>query len=244
VLDSITPLSTRGPQRIDIQSATTGEQDITSGHVLFDLESPTSLRVNEAQWIFSDGGRFRTQPFAVNPQQPRITTTVACENLDLNFWLKLISQDRADGEGRLKGQLAIDWDPDAYPRLQFTGGSLIADPPVGYIRTHDAQRLGELLDHQDERFAIDETLRQVKQRIVDALEDLEYSSLQLSFIPDGRDTTLQAQLAGKGRRGPNPQPFGGLTVNVGHFAETLQSVLSATSALDRMREVLPGDARE
>jgi hypothetical protein len=241
VFDSVSPFSTRGPQRIDIKSATTGEIDITSASVLFDLENPASLLVHEGQWTLSDGGRFRVASFSLNPQQPRIATTVTCENLDLNFWLKLVSQDRADGEGRLRGEFAIDWNPTASPRLQFTTGSLVADPPTGFIRTHDAQRLGALLDQQNTDFTVDQTLRHVKQQIIDALEDFGYTSLRLEFIPDGRDTTLQAHLKGKGRRGPNPQEFAGLVVNMNHFGEALEDALSFQSAMSRLQLMLrPG----
>jgi hypothetical protein len=236
VFDSIAPLRTKGPQRIDVAQATTGELDITQGSVLFDLESLESLRIDSAVWTFADGGRFTTGGFSVNPRQPRIVATVAAENVDLNFWLKLLTNERADGEGRLRGEFAVNWDPSAYPRIQFTNGLLVADPPTGFVRTHDAQRLGAMLDESNPELAIDETLRLVKQRIIDALEDFGYTTLRLEFIPDGRDTTLRAELQGKGRRGANAQEFSGLVVNFHHFADALQNVLNARSAISGMRE--------
>lgn len=236
VFDSLFPLHTKGPQRIDIASAASGELQITSATIVADLHGPTSLKVEQAQWTLADGGRFGTGVFTVNPQQPRIETTVTCENVDLNFWLKLISQDRAEGQGRLLGEFAVVWDPSARPRLQFTGGLLTAQDQSGFIRTFDAGALDTLLDQADPRFTLDEDLKQVKQRIIDALRDFGYTSLTFQFIPDGRDTTLQAQLKGKGRSGPDAQEFGGLEINIHHFAETLQNVLSAKSALNRRGE--------
>jgi hypothetical protein len=236
IFDSIAPLRTQGPQRIDVAHATTGELEISQGQVQFDLESLESLRIDSAAWMFADGGRFTTGGFTVNPQQPRIVAAIAAENVDLNFWLELLTNERADGEGRLHGEFAVDWNPRAYPRIQFTSGLFLADPPSGFVRTHDAQRLGAMLDESNPELAIDETLRVVKQRIIDALEDFGYTSLRLEFIPDGRDTTLRAELQGKGRRGQNPQEFSGLVVNFHHFADALQTVLNARSAISGMRE--------
>ena len=237
ILDSLSPLSTDGSQRIRIDSATSGELDITTGQLEFELDESGLLQVHSALWFMNDGGRYEASPATIDLAEPRIATTIACENVNLDFWLRLLTGDRADGQGRLQGQIAVDWNPRAKPRIQFTTGSLTAVPPTGYVRIHDAPALDELLEQADPRFGIDERLRIVKDRIIAALADLGYTNLQLGFVPDGRDTILRAELQGKGRRGEKPQEFSGLVINIGHFAASLQSVLDKYSAVDRMRDL-------
>ena len=237
VLDSLSPLSTDGPQRIRVDSATSGELDINTGQLDFELDESGLLQVQGARWFMNDGGHYEASPATIDLAQPRIATTISCDNVDLDFWLRLLTGDRADGQGRLQGQIAVDWNPRAKPRIQFTAGSLTAVPPTGYVRIHDAPAIDELLEQADPRFGIDERLRTVKDRIIAALEDLGYTNLQLGFVPDGRDTILRAELQGKGRRGEKPQEFSGLVINIGHFAASLQSVLDKYSAVDRMRDL-------
>lgn len=234
--DALAPLSTSGPQRIRIASATTGELEFTAGQIDFNLDSPDALRIDRAQWVMSDGGRFEAAAFTLDPRQPRIVTSIACDNVDLSFWLDFLTRERADGEGRLRGSFDIDWNPQSNPRLQFTGGALAAHPPHGFIRVHDAPALGELLEQADARFSIDETMQRVKERIVEALQDLGYTSLRFVFIPDGPGTTLQAEIKGRGRTGQR-QEFEGLVVNFRRFAHQLQYALGAQAAVDSVRDL-------
>jgi hypothetical protein len=104
---------------------------------------------------------------------------------------------------------------------------------TGFVRSSDAAALDAMLDKADPRFTLDESLKQVKQRIIEALQDFGYTAIGFTFVPEGADTTLRAELKGKGRGGANAQEFGDLIINIHHFAETLQDVLSAQSALNR-----------
>jgi hypothetical protein len=241
--DSLAPLRTQGTQRVNIARAMTGEIDIADAAIDFTMNDLRSFTIGAAGWTLEDGGVFKASPFALDLRQPRIATTIECENLDLNFWLTMLSQGRADGEGRLRGEVALTWDPQAYPRIQFVSGGLVADPPVGFIRTHDAHRLSALLDESDQRFSIDERLSVVKERIIEALQDLGFTSLVLEFIPTGTDTTLRAEIKGKGRFGERPQEFSALVLNIGHFAERFQTALSARAAYESLRS-RPGHPRD
>jgi hypothetical protein len=241
--DSLAPLRTQGTQRVNIARAMTGEIDIADAAIDFTMNDLHSITIDAAGWNLEDGGVFSASPFALDLRQPRIATTIECENLDLNFWLTMLSQGRADGEGRLRGEVALTWDPRAYPRIQFVSGGLVADPPVGFIRTHDAHRLSVLLDESDPRFSIDERLSVVKERIIEALQDLGFTSLVLEFIPTGADTTLRAEIKGKGRFGERPQEFSALVLNIGHFAERFQTALSARAAYESLRS-RPGRPRD
>lgn len=170
------------------------------------VRSPDLAEVTSLRAVIGDGTTVTAAPFTVNLRAPRARTRITLENLSLADWLPLITRDRATGEGRVSGSadVEIDWTGPT-PRVTGLTGSFRADPSHGYIQVADADALGSLLERQDPRFATDDAMRAVRDKIVAALQDFAYHTLTLDLSRRADETIALTRLSGFGRHGDDPQ---------------------------------------
>jgi hypothetical protein len=221
--DGVWPVSTPGGQRLTIGSGSLGKLPLRQAELEFRLDGSGALLVERARWTI-DSSTFSTDAFRVDPRDPIVATIVTAENLDLAYWLPLLTDGRATGEGRLQGRVPITWRPGTARPIALGEGSLAAVPGGGWITVDDAGQLAALLESSDPRLKSDENMQLVKERLVEALTDFHYDDLRLELVPETDGLMLRAVTSGQGRRGDPPQEIGGLTINI-HDIDTVLSEL-------------------
>lgn len=221
-LDGVWPVSTPGGQ-LTVRSGSVGKLPLRQAEVEFSLDGSGALLVEQARWKI-DTSTFATEAFRVNPRDPVVATTIAAGDLDLSYWLPLLTDGRATGEGRLQGRVPVTWRPGTARPIALGQGSLTAVPGGGWITVDDAGQLAALLESSDPSLKTDENMQLVKERLVEALTDFHYDDLRLDLVPQPDGLVLRALTSGRGRRGDPPQEIGGLTVNI-HDIDTVLSEL-------------------
>jgi hypothetical protein len=226
-LNRFRPVGTPGAQRIEVAKANLGKLEVRDGLVQFRIERPDSILVEKTEWGWA-GGRLYTYALRFDPTEPPIDLVVYGDKLHLGQMLALLPEDRAAGEGTLYGRLAVRI--GQWPDIRFREGFIYATPGErGWVRFRDAEIVGIALERQDPRFRENPLYRQVKERIVGGLSDLEYSMFRADLV--GRETALgdaaldlRIRLAGHGRTGAK-QEFAGIEINIADFDEVLKSAI-------------------
>lgn len=234
-------------------SAQAGDAALSDGRAEATLTDGSSVRIAGVSGVLSDGSVVGADPFEWTIGDRRIGARLTATNLSLAHWLPVITNDRATGEGRVSGgvDLAVDWS-DGTVRLVRLDGSLRADPEHGFIQASDADALGDLLERQDPRFATDEVMRPVRDKIVSAMRDFEFHALTADLSRDGDRTTALTYLSGFGRHGEDPQGIN-LTLDL-HVQDSFVGLASRLAAKARIRDATgaaledffggPGGAKE
>jgi hypothetical protein len=204
--DRLSPLSTRGGEQLTIGAGRLGKVEFRDVAVTFSLEGPGALLVEQAQWLTGDSGRVSAAAFRLDLGQPVVETILSVERLRLGYWLGLLTDGRATGQGLLYGRLPVTFRPGAEQQITLGEGFLHAGPGRGWITTEDAEQLGPLLERSDPRFRTDETMQAVKQQLIDALRDYEFDILRFDLVPEQDGLTLRAFTSGRGRRGEHNDP--------------------------------------
>jgi Dicarboxylate transport len=233
-LDSFPP-TTPGGQRITWKKARVGEIEFGDGLVEFQLESMDLLSLEQIRCNLSPTGHFRIFPFRLNPSEPDIDLQLYCEDVSLTQWLDLVAPEKALAKGLISGRLPIRIRTKPVLKVDFSPGYLHAKPG-GWFQVHDVSALEELLDEHIPAVAGDVDYSQVvKDRVVQALRNFEYSTLKFEIIQNEWDQTLRVTVSGKGRDIPegleNPQELH-LTVNFNGFDTLIGTALKMKLGLD------------
>jgi hypothetical protein len=117
--------------------------------------------------------------------------------------------------------------------LTLGEGFLYAAPGRGWISVRDVSRLRTWLDASDVGAGRGEYQEQIKRRLVEALQDFEYTQLRVDLVDAGEELLCRVATAGKGRRGVDPQEFEELVIRIHDFNGVLNDLLSLKSAVDR-----------
>jgi hypothetical protein len=111
--DRLSPLSTRGGEQLTIGAGRLGKVEFRDVAVTFSLEGPGALLVEQAQWLTGDSGRVSAAAFRLDLGQPVVETILSVERLRLGYWLGLLTDGRATGQGLLYGRLPVTFRPGA-----------------------------------------------------------------------------------------------------------------------------------
>lgn len=183
-----------------------GDLNISDARLQAKMPSENEIQVTLLDAVVGEGSTVSAAPFTFDPSEPVIGTRLTIGNLTLEHWLPIMTSEHATGEGRVSGyvDLAVDFTSNT-PRINQLSGFLNADPEHGFIQVTDADTMGELLDKQDPRFATDELMKPVRDKIVSALRDFSFNKLSVDFSREGDVTSALAYLSGQGRHGQDPQ---------------------------------------
>jgi hypothetical protein len=198
------------------------------------IRSPHDVELTNLTAIVGDGGTLTAAPFVLDPSEPRFRTRLSVTNLSLAEWLPLITAHHATGQGRISGSADISIDlTSGTPKVVLLGGALAADPQHGFIQVTDADSLADLLDAQDPRFATDETMRPVRDKIVAAFRDFAFSQLTVGLSRQDDRTVATAYVSGFGRHGDDPQ---GLNITLDlHVTDALLGLASRMASLSKVK---------
>jgi hypothetical protein len=232
LVTSFSPLRSSPHQRVQVHRAMVGETPIVNGIIEFQLLGGDHIAIEEARWSMNELGVFDADPFELDLSTPKITTEVKCDEVALAAWLKLMTDDRIRGEGELSGQVALTIQPLAREKFRISHGYLFAEPAGGWIQTDDSESISRILQQGTASLSGDKRLEQVRDRVVAALQNYQYTMLRLHFIPEDEGLLCTLMTQGQGRTGPNPQEIESLTINLHRFDEAIRAALAGKSLWD------------
>lgn len=212
-----------------------GDTSLSDIYASATFRNPEAIEITSLGAVVDDGSIITAQPFTWNPTTKRIGALLSISNLSLSHWLPIVTSKHASGEGRVSGSatIGLNWSTGIM-KLEGLKGSLRADPEHGFIQVADADALGDLLDAQDPRFATDELMRPVRDRIISALRDFAFKKLTVELSRIGDRTIALTYVSGFGRHGDDPQ---GLNLTLDLQAQDsfvdLASRIAARSRLTR-----------
>ncbi|MBC7835832.1 MAG: hypothetical protein H7Y88_12150 [Phycisphaerales bacterium] len=212
-----------------------GDLAVSDAHAEAVMRDPETIEVSSLSAIVGDGSTISAEPFTWNPGTPRVEARLNMNNLSLAHWLPIITSKHATGEGRVNGtaDVGIDWSAGTVKLTQLQG-SLSAVPERGYIQVTDADALGGLLEKQDPRFATDEVMRGVRDKIIAAMRDFAFNKLTVELSRQGDHTIALTYLSGFGRHGKDPQGLN-LTLDL-HAQDSFVDLASRIAAKSRVRK--------
>ncbi|MCC6427218.1 MAG: hypothetical protein IT435_10405 [Phycisphaerales bacterium] len=224
-----------GSLTLDRGSLKIADASITDAHAHIVMPNPDLLEVRALDALIDDGSSLRFEPFTWQTSTKRIQTRLLAANLNLNHWLPIISRNRATGQGRVSGNadIAIDWSSGKL-KIADVKGSLRADPSHGFIQVADADALGELLEKQDPRFATDEVMRPVRDKIISALRDFAFKTLTIDLSRTRDRTIALTYISGFGRHGEDPQGLN-LTLDL-HVQDAFLDLAARIAAKSKVTE--------
>ena len=234
LLTGFTPLRTPGSQRLTVNRFATGKLELTNGRVGFRIESDRSVFIEQLAFTLGASGQVEAHAFRYDMDQPKVSTDLYIEDLNLGDWLSVLSNEKIKATGHVYGRLPITFRPDAHWKLSLGKGFLYTTPGPGQMAMPSASIAGDLLDTADPRFRSVPELMAARDRIVSALTDYEYSMFRFNIQPDtnGEGMMLRMETRGKGRLGPNPQEIGALVINIHNFDTLVNKALLSKTRLN------------
>ena len=232
-LDSIVPPLSPGGQRLRWKGGQVGKMTLGPGHVDFALEEERAVLVEEVATEVGargEGGRLFIGAFRWARDQPKLHLDIFAETLSLQHWLDLLGRDEVTGSGTLHGHVSATLQLKPTLRVHLGKGVLLAEPG-GTLKLQDVRAAQAALAIRD----VKALPNVVKQRLIEALKNLRYSSLRVELIRRKGFVTLQVHVSGRGRRGAR-QEIGGLTININHVEDALNQLLRLHGGLERLRD--------
>ncbi len=235
-IDSFPP-TTPGGQRVSWESARFGKIDFGAGLVEFQLERGNAIAVEQIRVRTLPRGEVWAHSFRVHPANLDLAIELYCQDVSLSRWLTIFAEDKASAEGQLSGRLPIRIRTKPKLRIDFSPGYLTA-APGGWFRVHDMRAVTELLDeHMPSIVGETDYSQVVKERVVQALRNFEYSTLRFEIIQNEWNQTLRIKASGRGREIPaglkNAQELD-LTVNVNGFDTLIETALAMKLGIEKL----------
>jgi len=235
------PISS-GPQEVLWRDVQFGEFRGGTGNAQIHLDDGAQVRVKIHQRADDDQGSIDIGGLRWAPGTTSFPATVAVDQMPLQQWLEVLSQQQITGEGRVGGTLSVV--VHTAPRLSvdmLTGG--LAAAPGGTVRfLDDAETEELLLEHVSSIAAATGHEKVVQQRLVEALKDFSFSVLDFRIEPDAGDpdagdkgVTLRVHAVGQGTKVPQQLD---LEVNLHGFDTAVDTAIALKLGLDRAKQRL------
>ncbi len=221
-IDSFTPLTTPGNQRIDVGRFRIGQVELVDGFFSFRLESAESLFLEKTRWNLPEGGFIAAHASRFDLQDFSADFEIFFEDIDLVSLVSRISEEKIVGSGLVYGRVPILYKHD---RVTIGQGYLYSVPGAGRLGIRDEEWLDVLLLYVREAMRDHPYLSLVSERLEQALRDFEYNFLAVQLEPGLEDTAARIELRGRGVEGDPPQEVGSLVINVNDLGEIVNRVL-------------------
>jgi hypothetical protein len=233
-----------GPQLLRWQGLRFAKVAVGSGDARLELLPNLELLAQVRQRALDEVGSIEVRGVRLAPGVGSVPATIAFDQVSLQEWLELLSKGRVTGEGRMTG--TVDVVLHTVPRLDIDlQGGQVAAIQGGLVRFLEDDDTKELIrQHAEQIAAASGHGNVVKERIVGALEEFEYSALEFRIVrePDAA-VTLQVHAAGQGRKVPQQLE---LDLNLHGIDAALDAAIALKLGLDRARNRLDDriDAKE
>lgn len=237
IINSLQPLTTLPNQRLSVAKGNLGELRFTNVITNFRLDAIDAMVLELAAWRVGEQGRFWMHAAQFNPLDAVLETQVFIEDMSVSEWLQIVQDNKITGEGFLYGRIPVRVDRNRDPVLTFGEGFLYAKPRKGWVkladRAEDRRQTYETIEQ-----AIADLAKEAKRRLLEAVNDYEFDTLQFDFIR--RNTTILCRVTttGRGRVGAK-QEIGGLVINIDNFGALLsERILRNTGSLGALDDEL------
>jgi hypothetical protein len=209
---------------------------VGTGEARLELRPGLELLAQVRQRAQDEVGSIEVRGVRLAPGIPSVPATIAFDEVALQEWLELLSRNRVTGEGRLTGTVDVVVHTEPRLELDLHGGQLAA-VRGGLVRFLEDDTTKALIQqHAEQIAAASGHGNVVKDRIVGALEEFEYSELEFRIERDPEGAVmLQVHAAGQGRKVPQQLE---LDVNLRGFDAAVDTALALKLGYDRARRQL------
>jgi len=197
-------LRTAAHQRLTFTSAAAGGLPVDGGELVWQLESPEALFIEQAtlNWC---GGLLHGYAIQANPRLQDFALTLYAENIQMEKLLTLFRTVQGKATGTLYGRLPVRFQGG---KFKFQNGFLYAVP--GEAGTLALSQTGWLTSSLGQSGVDAATVKQVEA----ALADLKFRQFRMDFDSEGSgDSLLRFKINGVSRTNPNLPPLD-LNINV------------------------------
>ncbi|MFC1837297.1 YdbH domain-containing protein [Thermodesulfobacteriota bacterium] len=187
LLPSLPTLRSSPAQQILFDKASIGDLTLEKGKIIWQLESPDSIFIEEGvvRWA---GGRIFTNAVRISPERQELVIPIFCDRLKLTELLHEFGITDAEGEGTVSGRIPLLIGKDT---IGFEDGFLYSSPGQGgSVRVKAFDMLSTGIPKNSPQFA------QVD-FAAEALKNFRYNWVKLLFNSEGDDLFMEMQMDGK-----------------------------------------------
>jgi len=180
-------LRTEPAQTLNFTEAAIGNLSFGNGTILWQLESPNSIFLEEGvvRWA---GGRVFTNSVRISPGTKEMVVPIFCDRLKLTELLQQFGIAGAQGEGTVNGRIPLYIGKNS---IRFVDGFLYSSPGEGgSVKVSAMDVLSAGIPKNTPQFA------QVD-FAAEALRNFQYNWVKLLLDSEGEDLVLQMQMDGK-----------------------------------------------
>ncbi len=221
-LNSFSPLTTPGNQRIDVSRLKIGEVELVDGFATFRLDSANTLFLEKTSWNLPEGGSITAHSSWFNLEPVSADLEVFFEDIDILKIVARVSEQKIDGSGLVYGRVPILYEQG---KVTIGNGFLYSVPGTGRLGIKDKAWLETLLLYVRDAMKGHPYLSTVSERLEQALQDFEYNYLTVNLKKGAEDTSARIELRGRGVEGDPPQEVGSLVINVNDLGEIINRAL-------------------
>jgi hypothetical protein len=197
-INGTNPFTTAKAQQIIVNSARLGNLELVDGLTIFRLEA-AGVFIEEEWWSLKQDkdGRFVARNFWLTPDQP-MKFNIEVQNLDLGIWLGLLTDGQVIASGKLSGRVPVTMnEKNTKLPVRLGDGAFLETKKPGKLQFKSAKWAGEWLELVDPRFRTDPVLKELRQSVVEALQDFSYSSI--GFRYDEKTDNMRVTVRGEGK---------------------------------------------
>jgi hypothetical protein len=187
LLPELPNLRTAPAQTLNFTEASIGNLTFSQGKLVWQLESTTSIFLEEGvvQWA---GGRVFTNSVRLSPEMKEVVVPIFCDRLKLTELLHQFGMNDAAGEGTVNGRIPLRIGRDT---IGFEDGFLYSSPGQGgSIKIAALDLLSTGIPKNSPQFG------QVD-FAAEALKNFRYNWVKLLLDTEGEDLIMQMQMDGR-----------------------------------------------
>jgi hypothetical protein len=174
-------------QQIRFNKITLGDLIAQDATIDFRIESPQSIFIEKARFIWCDG-KVDTQSMRISPGIEDYRVIFYCDRLNLAKVLEQFGAATVEGKGAVSGRIPLHYQNG---NLSFDDGFLFSTPgESGKVHLTATQSLTAGMEPDTPQFVQMDLAGK-------ALEDYDYSWVKLNITSEGEDLLLQMQMDGK-----------------------------------------------
>ena len=187
MLPSLPDLRSAPAQKILFRKASAGNVVFEDGMIIWQLESPESIFIEESMFRWA-GGRIFTNALRLSPDMKNLSFTIFCDRLRLAELLEQFGVSTAEGEGTVSGRIPVTVGRNT---VHFEDGFLYSSPGQGgSVKVAAFDTLAAGIPQNTPLYA------QVD-FAAEALKNFSYNWVKLLFNTEGEELIMQMQMDGK-----------------------------------------------
>ena len=239
-INDIGSFTTADAQQITVNSARLGNLELVNGLAIFRLKSGEII-VEEKSWSLKQDrkGRFVARNFELVPGQS-VKPNIEVQNLDLGIWLSLLTDGQVSASGKLSGLVPVILnEKGAKWPVRLGDGAFLETQKSGKLQFRSAKWAQEWLESVDPRFRTDPALGELRQNVVEALQDFSYSSIKFNY--DQKTDNMRVAVRGEGKTRQGRVVKFDPTINIKPVASWVNEVYNVQVILAHLENLVDRD---